>query len=79
MDSLLLQFNADIQTKEALKLYLIEHFEREIIAEVLEGKDVKALGEAINKLNKAFEQLAIDYDVTLVELPFYRASVSCYL
>lgn len=60
---LLRQFNGDVATKEELRMYIVSYFEQAIIADVLEGKDVKALGEAINKLNKAFEQLSIDFDV----------------
>jgi len=57
------RFNADIGTKEDLLQYFVSFFEEEIVREAREGKDVKALAEAINKLEKAFEQLNIDFDV----------------
>ena len=63
MQELLRQFNGDEQTKNAILSYCVKYFENNIILQAREGKDVKSLAEAINQLEKAFEQLSIDYDV----------------
>ena len=59
----LLRFNGDDSTKESVLSYLIEYFELKLVEEARAGKDIKALAEAINKVEDAFPQLSIHYGI----------------
>lgn len=57
------RFNGDKTTKKDLQDYIISKFEEAIVKAAYEGKDVKPLANAAIELNKAFNQLDIDYAI----------------
>ena len=59
---ILKRFNDDVNTKEVLLAYFIEYFESKIIERAKEKKDVSSLADAIIELEKAFDQLNIDFN-----------------
>lgn len=58
----LIRFNGDKHTKEDVLAFLVEHFEQEIIYRARNKEDITSLAEAINEVEKAFDQLSILYD-----------------
>lgn len=59
--SLLARFNGDKHTKEAVFVYFTQYFEGQIVKRAKEKQPVESLADAIVELEKAFEQLSIDY------------------
>lgn len=61
MDSLLRQFNDDKATKEALKEYFEQIIKDYCVQNAFERRSVEGVADAKDILDKAFNQLEIDY------------------
>lgn len=63
MDNILRKFNGDKSTKEALQQYMTEVIAQEGVALMFSKKDVSHIADAKMLIDKAFEQLDIDYGI----------------
>ncbi len=63
MDSLLIRFNGDVHTKEAFKEFLIAFINQEALEKMYKREDVSHIADAKDLVDRAFEQLAIDYAI----------------
>lgn len=57
------RFNGDKTTKEALREYIIEHIGREGVYRMFNRQSVEHIADACELIQKAFEQLDIDYGI----------------
>ncbi len=57
------RFNQDVNTRESVRAYFIAYFEAQIVKTAREGKEVASLAQALNNVDDAFNQLAIDFNV----------------
>lgn len=64
MDSLLRSFNGDIQMREAFKQYLSDFIAQEAVRLIYTRTNTDHIADAHDLINKAFEQLDIDYGIT---------------
>lgn len=64
MDSLLRSFNGDIQMREAFKQYLSDFIAQEAVRLIYTRTNTDHIADAHELLNKAFEQLDVDYGIT---------------
>lgn len=60
---LLRQFNGDIHTRDAVKAYFEAHIAQYALEKMFDRKDVSGIADAKDILEKAFNQLEIDYGV----------------
>ena len=60
---ILRRFNGDVATKEALREYIIEHIGKEGIYRMFNRQSVEHIADACELIQKAFEQLDIDYGI----------------
>lgn len=63
MDSLLRQLNGDIGTKEALLEYITRFIAKEGVRRIFAREDIMAVADAKELIDKAFEQLSLDYGI----------------
>jgi hypothetical protein len=63
MENLLRKLNGDKSTKEALQQYLTDIIAEEGVRLMFDKKDVSHIADAKMLIDKAFEQLSIDYGV----------------
>ena len=61
MSNLILQFNGDITTKEAVMEYITDFIAKEGIRRMFAKEDVSHIADAKILLDGAFEQMQIDY------------------
>lgn len=64
MDSLLRSFNGDLHTKEAFKQYMSDFIAQEAVRILYTRGDATHIADAHDLINKAFEQLDVDYGIT---------------
>lgn len=57
------RFNGDKHTKEELRAYLIDYIGREGIYRMFNRQSVEHIADACELIQKAFEQLSMDYAV----------------
>lgn len=60
---ILRRFNGDKTTKDALRAYIIEHIGKEGIYRMFNRADVSHIADACELIQKAFDQLDIDYGI----------------
>ena len=61
------QFNGDKNTKKDILDYCIEYFNKRILEEAYKGGSVTSLAQAVIELQKAFEQMEIEYAISTPE------------
>lgn len=64
MDSLIRQFNGDEGTKQAVIAYLTNFISDEAVSRVFAKEDVSSVADAKILIDKAFDQMSIDYGIT---------------
>lgn len=64
MDSLLRSFNGDIQMREAFKQYMSDFIAQEAVRLMYTRNNTDHIADAHDLINKAFEQLDVDYGIT---------------
>lgn len=67
MDNLLLRFNGDEHTKEALKTYITNFIALEGLNRMYDRKDVSHIADAKELIDKAFEQLEYEFGISIQE------------
>lgn len=64
MDDTLRRFNGDPHTKAALKDFIDSFIQSEAVRMMYAREDVSAIPDAHNLINKAFQELEIQYGIT---------------
>ena len=63
MSNLILQFNGDVSTKEAVQEYITSFIAKEGVRRMFSKEDVSHIADAKLLLDGAFEQMSIDYGI----------------
>lgn len=68
MPNLILHFNQDVHTKEAVKEYIIQVLRDEAVSRAFNGGETKHLADAKLVLEQAFEKMDLDYPTKVEQI-----------